>query len=160
MKLLNEKTGLLWKGQHWFSMRKSCQRIFHSAVYILNRCPTKEVKNKTPSEKCIIVGYSSLTKWYRLYNFESKKIIISQDFFFFLWEGFWGLKEKKVPENAFVIEVQESIPAVQYEEASPQSLMAPSSLNSREEFKFRRRSIFARNSFKKDAKIEWNIWVM
>lgn len=43
------------------------------------------------------------------------------------------MKEKKVPENAFVIEVQESIPAVQYEEASPQSLMAPSSLNSREE---------------------------
>ena len=43
------------------------------------------------------------------------------------------MKEKKVPENAFVIEVQESIPAVQYEEAYPQSLMTPSSSNSREE---------------------------
>lgn len=38
-----------------------------------------------------------------------------------------------MPENSFVIEVQESIPAVQYEEASPQSPMAPSSSNSREE---------------------------
>lgn len=43
------------------------------------------------------------------------------------------MNEKKVPENSFVIEVQESIPAVQYEEASPQSPMAPSSSNSREE---------------------------
>ena len=32
-----------------------------------------------------------------------------------------------------MIEVQESIPAVQYEEAYPQSLMTPSSSNSREE---------------------------
>ena len=50
MKSLNEKAGLLWKWQHWFSMRKPCQRIFHSAAYILNRCSTKDVKNKTPIE--------------------------------------------------------------------------------------------------------------
>ena len=91
--------------------------IFVILIYLKK----KRTKFYNKSEKC------------RLYNFESNKIIISQDFFFFLWEGFWGLKEKKVPENAFVIEVQESIPAVQYEEASPQSLMTPSSSNSREE---------------------------
>jgi transposase InsO family protein len=85
----------------------------YTAVYLMNRCPTKAVWNKTPfkawsgrkssikhlkvfgcicyvqipkekrykldetSEKCIFVGYSSMSKGYKLYNLKTNKVIIS-----------------------------------------------------------------------------------
>jgi hypothetical protein len=87
----------------------------YTAVYLMNRCPTKAVWNKTPfeawserkpsikhlkvfgcicyvqipkekrykldetSEKCIFVGYSSMSKGYRLYNLKTNKVIISRN---------------------------------------------------------------------------------
>ncbi|KAL8117736.1 hypothetical protein AgCh_015569 [Apium graveolens] len=90
----------------------------HTAVYLINRCPTKAVKEMTPleawcrkkpsvsqlkifgcicyahipkekrhkledtSEKCILLGYSSKSKGYRLYSLKNKSIIISKDVLF------------------------------------------------------------------------------
>jgi len=69
-------------------------------VYILNRSPTKSVKNKVPqeacvayahvleesmrklnniSEKCIFTGHSEQSKAYKLYNPFTKKFIINKD---------------------------------------------------------------------------------
>jgi hypothetical protein len=92
--------------------------VVYTAVYLMNRCPTKAVWGKTPfeawsgrkpsikhlrvfgcicyaqipkekrykldetSEKCIFVGYSSISKGYRLYNLKTNKIIINQDVLF------------------------------------------------------------------------------
>jgi len=90
----------------------------NTAVYILNRSPTKAILNTTPyeawfnrkpnvdhfrvfgciayshipkenrekldgkGEKCIFIGYSNESKGYRLYNPETKKMIISRDVIF------------------------------------------------------------------------------
>jgi hypothetical protein len=103
-----------------------------TAVYILNRCPTKSVQEKTPEEawsgrrpsirhlrvfgciayvhvpdqirkklddkgeKCIFIGYSSNSKAYKLYNPETKKVIISRDVTFDeggMWN--WSSKSQK-----------------------------------------------------------------
>ncbi|KAM1251313.1 hypothetical protein ACFX2G_034427 [Malus domestica] len=91
----------------------------NTAVYILNRCPTKALNKKTlfeaysgrkpgmkhlivfgslcyaqvPSQmrqkldatsvKCILLGYGTCEKGYRLYNPETKKIVISRDVIFY-----------------------------------------------------------------------------
>jgi len=36
-------------------------------------------KRDETSEKCIFVGYSSMSKGYRLYNLKTNKVIISRD---------------------------------------------------------------------------------
>ncbi|XP_072054397.1 uncharacterized protein [Arachis hypogaea] len=105
-----------------------------TAVHILNRCPTKSVRDKTlekawsgkrPSiyhfrvfgciayahvldqlrkklddkaKKCIFIGYSIDSKAYKLYNLETKKVIISRDVTFDekdMWE--WDTKTEKHP---------------------------------------------------------------
>ena len=89
-----------------------------TAVYLLNRCPTKAVWNRTPfeawsgrkpsvkyfkvfgsiayaqvpkekrhkldesSEKSIFIGYSTMSKGYRLYNLKIQKVIASRDVIF------------------------------------------------------------------------------
>jgi transposase InsO family protein len=90
----------------------------NTAVYLMNRCPTKAIWKKTPfeawsgrtpsvnhlkvfgcvcyaqipkqkrtkleetSEKCVFIGYSSMSKGYRLYNLKTNKVIISRDVVF------------------------------------------------------------------------------
>ena len=105
-----------------------------TAVYILNRCPTKSVQEKTPEEawsgrrpsirhlrvfgciayahvpdqirkklddkgeRCIFIGYCSNSKAYKLYNLETKKVIISRDVTFDeggMWN--WSSKSQKEP---------------------------------------------------------------
>ncbi|XLT27854.1 hypothetical protein HN873_059146, partial [Arachis hypogaea] len=103
-----------------------------TAVHILNKCPTKSVRDKTPEEawsgkrpsihhfrvfgciayahvpdqlrkkldnkgeKCIFIGYSTDSKAYKLYNPETKKVIISRDVTFDekdMWD--WNTKTEK-----------------------------------------------------------------
>ena len=104
-------------------MRKGCQNCFwaeavHTAVHILNRCPTKALKEKTrvetwseikpsvshfkifgcicyahvpaekrtkldeKSQKCVFLGYSDVTKVYRLLHVKTNKLVISRDVIF------------------------------------------------------------------------------
>ena len=107
----------------------------HTAIYILNRSPTKALRSMTPyeawhkrkprvehlkvfgciayahipkenrdkldgkGEKCIFIGYSDESKGYRLYQPESKKLIISRDVIFdekAQWQ--WNENDPEVPE--------------------------------------------------------------
>lgn len=99
-------------------------------MYLLNRCPTRAIWNKTlfeawsgrkpsvndlkifgcvcyaqvpkekrtkleeTSEKCIFIGYSSMSKGYRLYNLKTMKVIISRDVVFHE-KASWNWQEKK-----------------------------------------------------------------
>ena len=90
-------------------------KAFATAMYILNKCPTRSVRDKTPEEawserrpsirhlrvfgciayahvpdqlrkklddkgeKCIFIGYNLNSKAYKLYNLETKKVIINRD---------------------------------------------------------------------------------
>lgn len=103
-------------------------------MYLLNRCPTKVVWNKTPfeawsgripsvnhlkvfgcvcyaqipkqkrtkleeiSERCVFIGYSSMSKGYRLYNLKTNKVIISRDVVFDE-KTYWNWEEDKMKEK-------------------------------------------------------------
>ena len=129
-----------------------------TAVYILNRCPTKSVRDKTPEEawsgrkpsirhlkvfgcvayahvpdqlrkklddkgeKCIFIGYSTNSKAYKLYNPETKKIIISRDVKFDE-QGTWdwstkSQKETKVIPESYEEEDRQADPAPDEPESS------------------------------------------
>jgi transposase InsO family protein len=117
----------------------------NTAVYLLNRCPTKAVWNMTPfeawsgrkpsvnhlkifgcvcyaqvpkvrrtkleesSERCIFIGYSSMSKGYRLYNLKTKKVIISRDVVFDE-NAFWNWQKENVEAK--------TVPAVILEQKS------------------------------------------
>lgn len=141
----------------------------NTAVYLMNRCPTKAVWKKTPfeawsgrtpsvnqlkffgcvcyaqipkqkrtkleetSEKCVFIGYSSMSKGYRLYNLKTNKVIISRDVVFdentsWNWEED-KMKEKTVP--AIILQQQNS--AAENEQptpCTPSSSSSPSSPDS------------------------------
>ena len=90
----------------------------HTSVHILNRCPTKALKDKTlveawsgikpfvshfknfrcicyahvspekrtklneKSKKCVFLGYSDVTKGYRLLDVKTNKLVVSRDVIF------------------------------------------------------------------------------
>ena len=110
----------------------------YTAVYLLNRCPTKAVENKTPieawsgqkpsakhlrvfgcmcyvhipaakrskldekSEKGIFLGYSSQSKGYRVYNLQTKKLIISRDVEFDE-NATWNWQEEKEERGNIIV---------------------------------------------------------
>ncbi|KAI4357505.1 hypothetical protein L6164_001448 [Bauhinia variegata] len=112
------------------------------AVYILNRCPTKSLNDKTPEEawsgrrpsirhlrvfgciafayipdqlrkklddkgeKCIFIGYSTNSKAYKLYNLQTKKVIISRDVTF-NEEGIWDWSSNAQEEPVVISESYE-----------------------------------------------------
>ncbi|XP_058722251.1 uncharacterized protein LOC131594177 [Vicia villosa] len=127
----------------------------NTAVYLMNRCPTKAVWEKTPfeawsgrtpsvnhlkifecvcyaqipkqkrtkleetSERCVFIGYSSMSKGYRLYNLKTNNVIISRDVVFdenasWNWEED-KMKEKTVP--AIILQQQNS--AAENEQLAP-----------------------------------------
>lgn len=125
------------------------------AVYVLNRCPTKSVRDKTPEEawserrpsirhlkifgclayahvpdqlrkklddkgeKCIFIGYSDTSKAYKLYNPETKKIVISRDVIFDEY-GVWDWSAKE--ESSVVVPV---IPSNIDEQPIPDDVQSP-----------------------------------
>ena len=62
----------------------------------------RRTKLDETNEKCIFVGYSSMSKGYRLYNLKTKKIIISRDVIFDE-NGVWNWKEDKVEGKSILI---------------------------------------------------------
>ena len=103
----------------------------HTTVHILNRCPTKTLKDKTPIEavsgiksslihfknfgcisyalvlaqkrtklheknqKCVFLGYSDITKGYRLLDVKTKKLVVSRDVIFDE-KTTWNWEDKKI----------------------------------------------------------------
>jgi len=123
----------------------------NTAVYILNRSPTKAVLNKTPyeawfkrkpkvdhfkvfgciayshipkenrekldgkGEKCIFIGYSDESKGYRLYNPDTKKVVISRDVIFdeaSKWSWPEDSSEHATQESVQIQEIREEGPPV------------------------------------------------
>jgi hypothetical protein len=118
----------------------------YTVVYLMNRCPTKAVWDKTPfeawsgrkpsikhlkvfgcicyvqipkekrykldetSEKCIFVGYSSMSKGYRLYNLKTNKVIISRDVLFDE-KAKWNWEQGQVEEQLVPMTVLQQGPA-------------------------------------------------
>ena len=109
----------------------------YTAVYILNRCPTKFVKDKTPIEawnekkpsakhlrvfgslcyihipnmkrhkledktiRSIFLGYNNISKGYRVYNLQAKKLVISLDVEVDEYAS-WNWDEEKVKKNILI----------------------------------------------------------
>ena len=112
-----------------------------TTIYLLNRCPTKAVWNRTPfeawsgrkpsvkhfkvfgsiayaqvpkekrhkldesSEKSIFIGYSTMSKGYRLYNLKTHKVIASRDVIFDE-KSRWNWEQNQVEDQS----VQVTIP--------------------------------------------------
>ena len=111
--------------------------VVHTAVHILNRCPTKALNDKTPieawsgiepsvshfkifgcicyaqvlaqkrtklhekSQKCVFLGYSDVTKGYRLVDVKTNKLIISRDAIFDE-KITWNWEDKKIENTAII----------------------------------------------------------
>ncbi|KAL0374896.1 UNVERIFIED_CONTAM: Retrovirus-related Pol polyprotein from transposon RE2 [Sesamum radiatum] len=120
----------------------------YTAVYLLNRCPTKAVQNMTPieawsgrkpsakhltsnrekdtswrrkTEKGIFLGYSTQSKGYRIYNLKTKKLIISRDVEFDE-DAMWNWDEEKVERQTVMIP-KETPPQQEEEEGTGQTDM-------------------------------------
>ena len=131
----------------------------YTAVYILNRCPTKSVKDKTPIEawngkkpsakhlrvfgsicyihipdvkrhkledktiRGIFLGYSNISKGYRVYNLQTKKLVISRDVEVDEYAS-WNWDEEKVEKNVLI---PAQLPQEEDEEEDPGEPPSPSS---------------------------------
>ena len=131
----------------------------YTAVYILNRCPTKAVKDKTPIEawsgrkpsakhlrvfgsicyihvpdqrrhkledktiRGIFLGYSTQSKGYRVYNLQTKKLVISRDVEIDE-NASWNWEEEKVVKSSTLVLVQQYQEEIQ-EEAEASGTPSP-----------------------------------
>ncbi|XP_038702598.1 uncharacterized protein LOC119999153 [Tripterygium wilfordii] len=82
----NVKVGLLWRWQRLYWLEKKLPKwlwteAVNTSVYLLNRCPTSAVQGRTPLEAWtgIFLGYSHQSKGFRVYNLETKKLVIARD---------------------------------------------------------------------------------
>ncbi|RZB68411.1 Retrovirus-related Pol polyprotein from transposon TNT 1-94 [Glycine soja] len=131
----------------------------YTVVYILNRCPTKSVKDKTPIEawngkkpsakhlrvfgsicyihipdvkrhkledktiRGIFLGYSNISKGYRVYNLQTKKLVISRDVEVDEYAS-WNWDEEKVEKNVLI---PAKLPQEEDEEEEPGEPPSPPS---------------------------------
>ncbi|GKB13316.1 putative RNA-directed DNA polymerase [Tanacetum coccineum] len=74
-----------------------------TATYLINRLPSSVDKFGSRSEKCVLIGYSSVKKGYRLYSLDKHQFIFSKDVKFF--ENIFPFKDsekiKDATENVF-----------------------------------------------------------
>lgn len=80
-------------------------KAVHTIVYILNKCPTKALEDKTPFEayserkpgvahlkffgcmcfgctNAVFIGYATCEKWYKVYDPMTRKLLLSRDIVF------------------------------------------------------------------------------
>ncbi|KAK2398761.1 putative mitochondrial protein [Trifolium repens] len=137
----------------------------NTAVYLLNRCPTKAIWDKTPfeawsgrtpsvnhlkvfgcvcyaqipkqkrtkleetSEICVFIGYSSMSKGYRLYNLKTNKVIISRDVVFDEKTS-WNWEEDKMKEKTVPAILLQQDSADENEQPAPSTPSSSSSISS------------------------------
>jgi hypothetical protein len=136
----------------------------NTAVYLMNRCPTKAIWKKTPfeawsgrtpsvnhlkvfgcvcyaqipkqkrtkleetSEKCVFIGYSSMSKGYRLYNLKTNKVIISRDVVFDE-KASWNWEEDKLEQKTVPAVLLQQNPTAGSEQPAPSSPSFSNSLS-------------------------------
>lgn len=82
----------------------------------------KRTKFEDISEKSMFMGYSSMSKDYRLYNLKSGKVIINRDVIFDE-NASWNREEKKVKQKFVPVTImqQKLVEKVENDAESPQS---------------------------------------
>ena len=77
----------------WSGRKPSVKHLKVFGYVCFAQVPKKRrTKLDETNEKCIFVGYSSMSKSYRLYNLKTKKIIISRDVY--LMKKVYGIRKK------------------------------------------------------------------
>ena len=111
----------------WSGKKPSVNNLkFFGCVCYAQVSIEKRTKLEEASERCIFIGYSSVSKGYRLYNLKTKKMIISRDVFH--EKAFWNWQNDKVKEQTVPIVILKQSPASS--ENEQQILSTPSSPSS------------------------------
>ncbi|CAJ2643956.1 unnamed protein product [Trifolium pratense] len=88
-----------------------------------------KTKLEETSEKCVFIGYSSMSKGYRLYNMKTNKMIISRDVVFDE-NASWNWEEDKIEEKtvpAILLQQNSAAENEQPAPCTPSSSSSPSS---------------------------------
>ena len=86
----------------------------------------KITKLEEASERCIFIGYSSVSKGYRLYNLKTKKVIISRGVVFYE-KAFWNWQNDNVGEKIVPTVLLKKSPTSSKNEQQIPSTPSPSS---------------------------------
>ncbi|GJZ63906.1 ribonuclease H-like domain-containing protein [Tanacetum coccineum] len=81
-----------------------------TAVYLINRLPTSVLNGKSPyddkftsrSDKCVLLGYSTVKKAYKLFSLDNRNVIFSRDVKFFETIFHFKMRNRSVNEKADV----------------------------------------------------------
>jgi len=90
----------------------------------------KRTKLEEASERCIFIGYSFMSKGYRLYNSKTKKVIISRDVVFDE-KAFWNWRNDKVEEKTVpTVNLKQSSASSENRQQIPSTPSSPGSSSS------------------------------
>ncbi|XP_050890235.1 uncharacterized protein LOC127095607 [Lathyrus oleraceus] len=89
----------------------------------------KRTKLEETSERCVFIGYSSISKGYKIYNLKTNKVIISRDVVF-NEKASWNWEEDKMKEKAVPAILLQQNPTTENKQptpCTPSSSSSPSS---------------------------------